>query len=299
MSVSWSLIAYTLASLVACGTLAVQGTLALRGHGTKVQVPAAVLALAAALLAGVFDCMRLGHLDRLFNVFGNPASPIARGYYAVVVLLVVAVLALVALHRSEEPGRMPVWCAALCVLTGAVGVYAVAASDTATIHSAAKAWLTCGYLLCPAVLSGVLACAAIGAVRERAAVAAAGALGAAGVAAALGGAAMSVVYALVSPTLGVRAASITSSTYGIVPGHPSGTAVSDLAATAGIGSPAFWVGVVLVGCALPLVGALAARKLRGFAAAAACVGALVCLLAGVACCLGLFLPSGGATKVFV
>ena len=295
MTVSWPLLAYTLCSLVACGTLGVQGAVALRGHGTKLQAPAVAAALAFALAGGVFACMRFGHLERLFNVFANPASPIAQGYYAVVLVAAVALVALVVLRRGEVGEGMPRWCAALTVAGGLAGVYALAANDTATIRDAGKTWLTAAYFLCAATLAGTLVCSGIQALRERAALRG---LGAAGVAAALANGAMGVAYAFVSPTLGVRAASITSSTYGIVPGSPSGSSASDAAALVGFDSPVFWVGVVAVGIVVPIVGSLAARRLRGGAAGAVCAVAAACALVGVACALELFLPSGSGTRFF-
>ena len=295
MTVSWPLLAYTLCSLVACGTLAVQGAVALRGHGTKVQMPAVAASLVLGLAGGVFACMRFGHLERLFNVFANPASPIARGYYAIVAVLVVAAIALVVLRRGEAGEGMPRWCAVLTIAVGLLGVYALAANDTATIHDAGKTWITAAYFLCAAALEGILVCSGIQAVREQAALCG---LGAGGVAAALATGAMSVAYAFVSPTLGVRAASITSSTYGIVPGHPSGSSASDAAALVGFDSPVFWAGVVVAGIVVPIAGSLVARRLRGGAAAAVCAVAAVCALVGVACSLELFLPSGSGTRFF-
>lgn len=295
MTVSWPLLAYTLCTLVACGTLVVQGILALRGHGTKVQMPAIAAVLVFSLAGGAFASMRFGHLDRFFNVFGNPASPIARGYYAVVAVLVVALVVLVALRRGEEEGVLPVWASAAAVVVGLVGVYALAASDTATINDAGKTWLTTAYFLCAAACLGTLACAGIQAAREREVL---GGLGSATVAAAAASGALSVVYAFVSPKLGVRAASITSSTYGIVPGHPSGSSVADAVASAGMASPAFWAGTLAVGVVAPIALSLAARRTRGVARAALCAAAVACMLVGVACTLNLFLPSGTATKIF-
>lgn len=296
MSVSWPLLAYTLCSLVACGTLGVQGALALRGHGTKVQTPAIVAVIALTVLGAAFACMRFGRLDRIFNVFGNPASAIAQGYYALVLVLVVAVVFLVLLRRSEEEGTVPAGGAAVAVLAALVGVYALAANDTATINDLGKRWLTVAYFLCAAAVSGTLVCTGIQAARGEAALRG---LGVAGVVAACASGAMTVVYALVAPHLGVRAQTITSSTYGIVPGHPSGTSAGDVAALPGLDSPVFWVGVVALGIAVPLVGAVAARKVRGAACAAVCLAAVVCLLVGVGCALELFLPSNGRTQVFM
>lgn len=296
MGVSWLLLGYAVCAIVACGTLGAQGVCALRGHGTKVSMPATVIALAAAFLSGTFAVARLGRVDRFLNVFGNPSSAIAQGYYALVILLVVAVVAVVVMRRAETPGEMPSWCAALCVLVGLLGVYALAANLTATVHNAAKTWLTVAYVLCAAVAVGTFVCAAVEAVRTRTVAKGLG-LAAVGSCAATG--VMAVVYALVAPGLGLRVATLTTSTYGIVPGHPSGTSISDVAAGPGIESPLFWVVAVAVGAVVPLVLGWVTRKTEGAPRAVVSALCAVAVLAGTGVTLGMFALGSSATKMFM
>lgn len=306
MSVSWPLLAYALSNVVACGTLGVQGTLALRGHGTRVSLPAAVTVLLTALASGVFAVMRIGRLDRVMNVFGNPSSAIARGYYAIVLAILVAVVVIVALRRAHDNDEeQPLWCAVVAVLASLVGIYALADNLTATVHSAAKTWLTVLYVLIAAVVLGVLVCSAIGAIVTRSSASEGdcgwmGRLGTAGVASGVALGVVTIVYGLVAPGLGVRrAASLTTSTYGIVPGHPSGSSVSDVAALPGAESALFWVGAVVVGVLAPLALVVVMRKRGGASRAAMSAVSVVCVLVGVGITLGLFAFSAAPTKVFL
>lgn len=301
MGVSWPLIAYALCNVVACGTLGVQGVLALRGHGTRVQLPAAVVALACALASGVFAALRLGRLDRFVNVFGNPSSAIARGYYAIVLLLVVVAVLLVVLRRSEAEA-LPCWCAVLALVSAVVGAYALAASLTATANSPAKTWLTAAYLFVVAATLGTLMCSAIGAAVGRGSRPDEGLarLGNAGVVSTALLAVLTLGYGLVTPSLVTRrAASLTTSTYGIVPGHPSGSSVSDVVATPGIESPLFWGVALGAGVLVPLVLAFVSRNKDGAGRVAASAAAGACVLAGVGVTLGMFALTTTVTKMFV
>lgn len=291
MGVSWPLLAYALSNVVACGTLGVQGVLALRGHGTRVQMPAAVTVLLFALVSGVCAVMRIGRIDRVVNVFGNPSSAIAQGYYAIVLVALVAVVVIVALRRADDDEGLPLWCAVLAVVASLLGVYALAANITATVHSAAKTWLTVAYLLVAALVLGVLVCTAFGERTPRMGIAGMGGTAALGV--------LTLVYAFVAPGLGARrATSLTTSTYGIVPGHPSGSSVSDVATLPGVESPLFWVGAVVVGVVVPLVLAVVMRKREGMPRVATSVASALCVLAGVAVTVGLFALSTSVTKMF-
>lgn len=296
MGVSWLLLGYAVCGILACGTLGAQGVCVLGGHGTKVSMPATVIALVAALLSGAFAVARLGRVDRFLNVFGNPSSAIAQGYYALVILLVVALVAVVVMRRAETPGELPAWCAVLCAVAALLGIYALAANLTATVHNAAKTWLTAAYVLCAAAAVGAFACAAVEAARSRAVAKGLG-LAAVGSCAATG--VMAVVYALVAPSLGLRVASLTTSTYGIVPGHPSGTSVSSAAAAPGIESPLFWVVAVAVGACVPLVLGWVTRKTEGAPRAVASALCAVAVLAGAGVTLGMFALGSSATKMFM
>lgn len=302
MGVSWPNLAYAILNALACGTLGVQAALALRGHGTRIQMPAAVTALVCALASGVFAALRLGRLDRFVNVFGNPSSSIAQGYYAIVLLIIVAVVAIVVMRRSED-GELPAWASVLGLAASLVGVYALAANLTATVHSAAKTWLTVAYVLLAALVLGVLTCSAFGAAAEKASGANAPAwlvrMGTVGVGgtAALG--VMTVVYGFVAPSLGSRrATSLTTSTYGIVPGHPSGSSVSDVASTPGVESPLFWGVALGVGVLVPLVLAAVSRKAKGAGRSAASLAGVVCVLVGFGVTIGMFALTTSATKMF-
>ena len=143
---------------------------------------------------------------------------------------------------------------------------------------------------------GTFACAAVEAVRSRA-VARGLALAAVGGCAATG--VMAVVYALVAPSLGLRVATLTTSTYGIVPGHPSGTSISDVAAGPGIESLLVWVVAVAVGAVVPLVLGWVTRKTEGAPRAVVSALCAVAVLAGAGVTLGMFALGSSATKMFM
>ncbi|MBS5450716.1 MAG: polysulfide reductase NrfD [Coriobacteriia bacterium] len=299
MTASWPLIAYTLCSVIACGTLGVQGVLALGGRGARIQTPGALLALVFAVLAAVFACLRVGRLDRVFNVFGHPASPVAQTFIAILALIVVSLVYLVALRRAEEEGEVPLPVAALGVLASLFGVYAVAAGDVATSGIAAKTALAVALVAGSAALVGTLACRALLAVREREA--AAGGLGVATVACGLASGVATVAFSLVAPTMVRKAVSITTSTYGFESAHPTqatGSQAAASAASGAMGDPLFWVVVVAVGIVIPLVVALLTRKRSGVLTGVLCGAAALCVLVGLAYAMDQFMFTSSVTRLF-
>ena len=300
MTASWPLIAYTLCSVIACGTLGVQGVLALGGRGARIQTPGALLALVFAVLAAVFACMRVGRLDRVFNVFGHPASPVAQTFIAILVMVVVALVYLVALRRAEEEGEVPLPVAVLGVLASLFGVYAIAAGDVATSGVAAKTVVAVALVAGSAALVGTLVCRALLALREKEA--ATGGLGLAAVVCGVVSGAATVVFSLVAPTMVRKAISITTSTYGFESAHPTQATGSQAAASAtgsaALGDPLFWVVVVAVGIAVPLVVALLTRKRSGALTGVLCGVAALCALVGLAYAMDQFMFTSSTTRLF-
>lgn len=307
MVASWPLIACTLCGVVACGTFGTQGLLALRGRGARVQMPGVLIVLACSVLAAVFACMRVGRLDRVFNVFGNPSSAIAQTFIAILVLVLASLAYVVSLRRGEEEGDVSLFMAVVAVLASLFGVYAIAAGDVATSLSAGKTALAVALVACAAACVGTLTCEALrvlrgapGAGAGKGGGAEGGALGVAGVVcAALSGVAM-IVFSFVAPTLGKRATSITSSSYGFESSHPTQAIADQVVAGAGatIAEPLFWVLVVAVGVAVPLVCAVAARGRTGGLAVALRVVAVACVLLGLAYVMDQFMFTTSATRIF-
>ncbi len=298
MTLSWPLVLYVICGVLASGILVAQGATAAGGRDGGAQVGATVAALALGVAAAVFAALRLGRLDRLFNVFGNLTSGIAQGYLAVVVLIVAAVVAFFALRRAEVEGALPLWCAVVLIVAGLFGVYGIAANLTATSRSMAKTLLVAAYLLAVAAAGGSLVVAGMGALRREAAERPGAASAAAAVASALAGV-LAVVTAAVAPGLGGHRAQVVSSQYGMVGVHPTDSLTAQAAGGVLTGEHAaiFWVVGVVLGAAVPLVVALATRGRRGTASGACAFVAAALAGVGAGAVVALALFTGSVTSL--
>lgn len=135
MEIQWPLIVFTLLVCTASGTFAGQGLLALLGKGQKLQLPAAVVSLAALAAGGIASFLHLQHADRLFNGFGHITSGITQELIGIVVFFVVGVIYLVLARK----GNLPKWAAALALLCG-LGMVLVTANSY--IMPARPVWAT-------------------------------------------------------------------------------------------------------------------------------------------------------------
>ena len=291
MVLSWPLIAYVVLGVAAAGILGVQGVRAMGGRGSEVRPVATVVALACALGAAVASALRLGRIDRVFNVFAHLSSGISQGYVAILVLVAVCVLLLVMIRRGAGGEGVPRWCAAIAVVAALLGVYGIAANLTATGLNVGKTLLTTAYLLVGSLAAGMFVDLGVTALNGPSATkaygfAAAAASGLTGV--------LAVVFHFVAPALGNRSTAIVRSDYGMVGVHPT----QGLSAEAAVSNDVvFWIVSVVLGAAVPVVVALVARKLKSAPLALAALAAAVCVLAGIGVAVSMTLFGGQAVQL--
>lgn len=314
MTLSWALIAYVACGIAASGILIMQGTCALQGRARGAQVPADIVAIVLALAAGVAGVMRFGRPEVAFHALARLSSGISQGYVAIILLLVAGVIALVALVRSEQAGRLPAWASIVVLVVGIAGTYGIAANLTATALSIPKTLLVAAYLLCAAACCGALMFGALDALRPAAgaadqdssdassaasASAASKEFGTVGVIGAVAAGVLAIVVAAVAPRLGGHSSSVVTSPYGMVGAHATDsiTAVASGTVLASDKAPLFWCVAIVVGAVIPLICALVVRKgKRAPSAVCGIVGAL-CALAGVCTTVALVLFASSVTSL--
>ena len=292
MVLSWPLIAYVVLGVAAAGLLGVQGARVLRGRASEVRIGAVVVALVLALGAAVAATLRLGRIDRVFNVFAHLSSGISQGYAVILLMIAMAVVFIVMVRRGEDDGGAPRWCGAAALAVALLGVYGIAANLTATGLSMGRTLLTMAYLLAASTASGLLLDGGMRAMLDKASDAGGIAVPAAAVSGLTG--VLAVLFNKVAPTLGGHAGTVVKTQYGMWGSHI--TAGLDGAAAAPTDVP-FWICAVVIGAIVPLVAGLALRKVKGTPAGILAIAACVCVLAGVGVAVAVTLFNGQAVQI--
>ena len=125
MELQWPLILFTTLLAWAAGVFGAQCLYALRGQGTRAQMPALIASAALLVVGGIAVFFHLEHWERIFNGFGHITSGITQELIAIVLLAVAMVLFFLMLRRSEDD-TVPQWLAVVglvlvCVLIVAMG----------------------------------------------------------------------------------------------------------------------------------------------------------------------------------
>lgn len=254
MAVQWPLLIFSVLLGISSGILVFLGIGEIRGMFKKVRFPLALVALVLLAVGGCASAMHLGHIDRALYILGNPASGLSKELFAVGFTAVVTLVYLI-LSRKDYPGPAKVF--GILALVGGIVLPLVAGASY--IMPARPAWdsvtlplmylgtgLGMGFTLSAAVVC------AKGDQGERAF----------GLKLALAGVIISVV---------VMAAYI--AWIAMAPHQDSSRSI-DLLLSGNL-AMAFWLGVVVLGMALPLVlVAVAQRGAKPNAGAGGASGAL-------------------------
>ena len=119
MELQWPLILFTTLLAWAAGVFGAQCLYALRGQGTRAQMPALITSAVLLVVGGIAVFFHLEHWERIFNGFGHLTSGITQELIAIVVLAVVMVVYFVYLRRGGDEAKVPAWLAAVGLVLAA------------------------------------------------------------------------------------------------------------------------------------------------------------------------------------
>lgn len=105
MEVQWPLVLFTLLICLSGGLFGAQGLLAYFGKGAKLQMPTLIVAFVAAGLGGFASFTHLQHWERVFNGFGHLTSGITQEIIAVVVIIAVMFIYFLQLRKTGEVSK--------------------------------------------------------------------------------------------------------------------------------------------------------------------------------------------------
>ena len=168
MELQWPLILFTTLLAWAAGLFAAQCLWALKGEGSRAQMPALVASAALLAVGGIAVFFHLEHWERIFNGFGHLTSGITQELIAIVALAVVMVVCFVYLRRPADETRMPAWLAVVGII---VSFVLVAVMGHSYMMASLPAWdsvLQVGSLIGAACGMGPATMALICAVRDEA-----------------------------------------------------------------------------------------------------------------------------------
>ncbi len=114
MELQWSLILFTTFIAWCAGTFSTQAYLALRKKAEKVQFVCWIASAVLLVIGGIAVFLHLQHWERIFNGFGHITSGITQELIAIVVLAVVAIIYLVIMRRNN--GKVPAWLAVVAIV---------------------------------------------------------------------------------------------------------------------------------------------------------------------------------------
>ena len=281
MELQVELMIFTIFMCLAAGTFAVQGLLSLLGRGDAVQMPALIVSLVALIAGGIAAFMHLQHWDRIFGGFGHLTSGITQEFIAIAVFVVALVVYFVVLRRFDT---VPKWAGAMALVIGVVLVIIMALSYNMPSRPAWNTPLLWLYYLCNAAFLGALTVACIEGIRGSTSEDAGGLTSKASWITGIICTVVVIGYAIFLSTAAGSFASVGSFHDYTNPAREiidvqsslSGILSGDLALL-------FWLGVVVVGLAVPIVLAFFAGKKKG-TTLTACAGiGLVCALIGAGC----------------
>lgn len=285
MEVQIPLVIFTLLLCLANGLMGFQGYLMATGKGeNRFHVVTLVTTAVVLVVGGIAVFTHLHHWERIFNGFGHITSGITHELILVVVMAIALVAAFVVARKGKETGAIPgkpfgIAFIVIALIGGFVtahsyDMYARPAWNNVFLYlyyysselilGAAGAWVLSVAMKQPAQVSGFLGKA-------------------------------TAIFAIVSAVVCIAAmlfiANIQPSTidgitfYTYDPTHPAVDPAADLAAgLSGSAAATFWLGAVIVGCAIPaVVGLLAMRKSNLAGSIALPAAAVVASLAGGVC----------------
>ena len=140
MELQWPLILFTVFVAWSAGLFATQALLAFKGKAPQSQVPALATSAALLVIGGIAVFFHLQHWERIFNGFGHITSGITQELIAIVVVAVLMVVYFVLLRRAgAEEAKVPSWLSILVVVASAALVVVMAHSY---VMASRPAWNT-------------------------------------------------------------------------------------------------------------------------------------------------------------
>ncbi len=166
MELQWPLILFTTLLAWAAGVFGAQCLYALRGQGTRAQMPALITSAVLLVVGGIAVFFHLEHWERIFNGFGHLSSGITQELIAIVVLAVVMVVYFVYLRRGGDEAKVPAWLAAVGLVLAVVLVAVMGHSYMMALLPAWDSVLQIGSLLGAACGFGPATMAVLCAVKD-------------------------------------------------------------------------------------------------------------------------------------
>lgn len=285
MEVQIPLVIFTLLLCLTSGLMGFQGYLMVVQKGSNRFHFVAIIATAVSLVVGgIAVFTHLQHWERIFNGFGHITSGITHEFIFVILVVIALVAAFLVIRKGKEDNAIPAKPMGIAFIVIAV------IGGFVTAHSydmyARPAWnnifLYLYYYSSELILgaAGIWSIATI--LKEPVQISAMFSK-------------ITLIVSIASAVICVAAmffiANIQPETiegitfYTYDPTHPAANPAASLAAgVSGSAAPIFWLGAVIVGCAIPAVVSALAMKKEQFAQQAALpIAALVCALAGGVC----------------
>ena len=260
MEMHWPLMFFTLFLCLGGGIFGLQGVLVLLGKGARVQLALLITSVVCIALGGAASFLHLQHWERVFNGFGHLTSGITQEMIAIVVFVGAAVVYFAMLRKAGTDG-LPKWCGIMALLACLLLVFTMAHSYNMAARPLWNTFLHWLFYEVNALFLGSFGLFLIAAIKaDDEVLSFVKKLALAGLIAQLLITAVYLLYAY------LITGSYSSFGYMFDPVHPTQALQDPAAALASIfsGSEAllFWLGVVVIGLAVPAAAVLVARKNR-------------------------------------
>ena len=273
MELQWPLILFTTLLAWAAGVFGAQCLYALRGQGTRAQMPALITSAALLVVGGIAVFFHLEHWERIFNGFGHLTSGITQELIAIVLLAVAMVLFFLMLRRSED-NTVPQWLAVVGIVLVLVLIVAMGHSYMMPSLPAWDTVLQLLSLLGAACVMGPATVAFIGAARGIE-------IEGIGLLAVIGAAVNAVLSAAYMFAMEASSATFQSFQYYFDPTHPNVAMANPANVSLFTGDSLAALVVAVIALVVALVGALLGKKQGAWKVwgAVVAIAGLVCAVA--------------------
>lgn len=253
MELQWELILFTTFIAWSAGLFGAQALAAAFGQAKKAQMLSWIVAAVLLVIGGIAVFLHLQHWERIFNGFGHLSSGITQELIAIVAFVLIAVVYLIVMKRSEDGASVAKWLAWLAVAVSVVLVVVMARSYMVSARPAWNSFIWVAYVLGNALVLGPATLAAIAAFKGETDFKQIGVW-------ALIGAIASLLAAL-GYAIFVQMVGATFTEVGLYfdPTQPT-KAMTDISEVIAGQAVLLWVAAVVVGAALPAVAAFIAHR---------------------------------------
>lgn len=273
MELQWPLILFTAFMAWSAGLFATQAVYAIKGAGAKAQIPALATSAALLVVGGIAVFFHLQHWERIFNGFGHITSGITQELIAIVVMAAAMVVFFVFLRREGDDAKVPTWASVLAIVSAAALVIVMSHSYVMPARPAWDSILWICAILGNACILGPATMALLSALKGEKSELDGSLI--------FGGSVLNAVcsaaYLVYLATIGSRFVAV-EHYYDLT--HPMKELLTFSSPFSNESAPVLWIGVVLIGLVVPIIGAILGKKRDDWKtygvviAAAAFVGAL-------------------------